>query len=35
MDPITIESDKTIAELNQLTDELNISGMPVVDGKDL
>ena len=34
-DPITIESDKTIAELKQLTDELNISGMPVVDGKDL
>jgi len=33
--PITIESDKTIAELKQLTDELNISGMPVVDGKDL
>ncbi|MDA8862089.1 IMP dehydrogenase [Gammaproteobacteria bacterium] len=34
-DPITIESNKTIAELKQLTDELNISGMPVVDGKDL
>ena len=34
-DPITIESDKTIAELKQLTDELNISGMPVVDAKDL
>ena len=34
-DPITIESDKTIAELKQLTDELNISGMPVVDGQDL
>ena len=34
-DPITIESDKTIAELKQLTDELNISGMPVVDGNDL
>jgi IMP dehydrogenase len=34
-DPITIESDKTIAELKQLTDELNISGMPVVDGKEL
>ena len=34
-DPITIESDKTIAELKQLTDELNISGMPVVDGEDL
>ena len=34
-DPITIESDKTIAELKQLTDELNISGMPVVDGKGL
>ena len=34
-DPITIESDKTIAELKQLTGELNISGMPVVDGKDL
>ncbi|MDA8867906.1 IMP dehydrogenase [Gammaproteobacteria bacterium] len=34
-DPITIESDKTIAELKQLTDELNISGMPVVDGQNL
>ena len=30
-----MNQDKTIAELKQLTDELNISGMPVVDGKDL
>ena len=30
-DPITIESDKSIGELIQLTTELNISGMPVVD----
>ena len=29
--PITIESDKSIGELIQLTTELNISGMPVVD----
>jgi IMP dehydrogenase len=30
-DPITIGSDKSIGELIQLTTELNISGMPVVD----
>ena len=30
-DPITISSDKTIGELVQLTKDLNISGMPVVD----
>ena len=30
-DPITIESSKTIGELIQMTTELNISGMPVVD----
>jgi len=30
-DPLTIESDKSIGELIQLTTELNISGMPVVD----
>ena len=30
-DPITIESSKTIGELIQMTAELNISGMPVVD----
>ncbi len=34
-DPITISSDKTIGELVQLTKDLNISGMPVVDGKQL
>ena len=34
-DPITISSNKSIAELKQLTDELNISGMPVVDGDEL
>ena len=33
--PITIESNKSIAELKQLTDELNISGMPVVDNQEL
>ena len=30
-DPITIRSDKEVGELIQLTNELNISGMPVVD----
>ena len=30
-DPTTISSDQTIAQLKQLTGELNISGMPVVD----
>ena len=30
-DPITIETNKSIGELIQLTTELNISGMPVVD----
>ena len=34
-DPITIESSKSIGELIQLTSELNISGMPVVDNKKL
>ena len=34
-DPITIESDKSIGELIQLTTELNISGMPVVDDNEL
>ena len=33
--PITIESDKSIGELIQLTTELNISGMPVVDNNEL
>ena len=30
-DPITIRSDNEVGELIQLTNELNISGMPVVD----
>ena len=30
-DPITISSNQTIGQLKQLTGELNISGMPVVD----
>jgi IMP dehydrogenase len=34
-DPLTIESDKSIGELIQLTTELNISGMPVVDNGKL
>ena len=34
-DPLTIESDKSIGELIQITTELNISGMPVVDNGDL
>jgi IMP dehydrogenase len=34
-DPLTIESDKSIGELIQLTAELNISGMPVVDNGEL
>ena len=34
-DPLTIESDKSIGELIQLTSELNISGMPVVDSGEL
>ena len=34
-DPITIDSNKSIGELIQLTSELNISGMPVVDDGDL
>jgi len=34
-DPLTIESDKSIGELIQLTTELNISGMPVVDSGQL
>jgi len=34
-DPITIESHKTIGELNKLTSDLKISGMPVVNGTEL
>ena len=34
-DPITIRSDKEVGELIQITNELNISGMPVVDDGDL
>ncbi|MDC0513373.1 IMP dehydrogenase [Gammaproteobacteria bacterium] len=34
-DPTTIQSTKTIDELMQLTNELNISGMPVVDNGKL
>ena len=34
-DPITIESHKTIGELNKLTSDLKISGMPVVNGNEL
>ena len=34
-DPTTIRSSKTIGELKQLTKELNISGMPVVDDENL
>ena len=33
--PITIRSDNKVGELIQLTQELNISGMPVVDGESL
>jgi len=33
--PLTIESNKSIGELIQLTTELNISGMPVVDNGEL
>ena len=34
-DPVTINSKKSIGELKQLTSELSISGMPVVDNGDL
>ena len=34
-DPISIKSTNTIEELKQLTSELNISGMPVVDDEEL
>jgi IMP dehydrogenase len=34
-DPITISSNKTIGELVQLTKDLNISGMPVVNDEHL
>ena len=34
-DPVTISSSKTIGELKQLTAELSISGMPVVDSGKL
>ena len=33
-DPVTISSKKSIGELKQLTSELSISGMPVVDDGD-
>jgi IMP dehydrogenase len=35
IDPITVEPNTTIAQLRELTAAHNISGMPVVDGKDL
>ena len=34
-DPVTISSKKSIGELKQLTSELSISGMPVVDDVEL
>jgi len=34
-DPVTISSSKSIGELKQLTNELSISGMPVVDSGEL
>ena len=34
-DPITISSKKSVGELVKLTQELNISGMPVVNDGDL
>lgn len=34
-DPITVPSSTTIRELIELTDQHNISGMPVVDGDEL
>ena len=34
-DPITIRPDNEVGELIQLTNELNISGMPVVDNEEL
>ena len=34
-DPISIRSNNTIGELKQLTSELKISGMPVVDDNEL
>ena len=34
-DPITIRSDNKVGELIQLTNELSISGMPVVDDGNL
>ena len=34
-DPVTINSKKSIGELKQLTSELSISGMPVVDDGEL
>ena len=34
-DPITIRSDNEVGDLIQLTNELNISGMPVVDNEEL
>ena len=34
-DPVTISSSKSIGELKQLTSELSISGMPVVDSGEL
>ena len=34
-DPVTIDSSKSIQELKQLTSQLSISGMPVVDNGEL
>ena len=34
-DPVTIESSKSIQELKKLTNQLSISGMPVVDNGEL
>ena len=34
-DPVTISSSKSIGELKQLTSDLSISGMPVVDNGEL
>src|SRR3990167_5278844 len=34
-DPITVSPNTTIRELIEITEKNNISGMPVVDGKDL
>ena len=34
-EPITISPDKTVGELIRLTQEFNISGMPVVENENL